>query len=152
MRIGFQSKILVSWHVFRLSRMSRKIISFQSFEDLSLNIVVKLLRIVERRPFPILHSAGSLTGRKFKPPRLSISIGSCQISRFLFVAVAMYNLHRNFNHVFKHVVFFYESGPSFSSQFEKLMTRFQLILPADSQNVTNNRTVHRMHIEGPKIC
>ena len=31
-------------------------------------------------------------------------------------------------------------------------TRFQLILPVDSQNVTKNRTDHRMHIGGPQIC
>ena len=28
-------------------------------------------------------------------------------------------------------------------------TRFQLILPVDSHNVTKNLTGHRMHIEGP---
>ena len=38
------------------------------------------------------------------------------------------------------------------SRAEKLMTRFQLILPVDSQNVTKNRTDHRMHVEGPQIC
>ena len=32
------------------------------------------------------------------------------------------------------------------------MTRFQLILPIDSQNITKNRTDHRMHVEGPQIC
>ena len=32
------------------------------------------------------------------------------------------------------------------------MTRFQLILPVDSHNVTKNRTGHRMHVEGPQIC
>jgi len=32
------------------------------------------------------------------------------------------------------------------------MTRFQLILPVDSQNVTKNRTDHRMHVEGLQIC
>ena len=31
-------------------------------------------------------------------------------------------------------------------------TRFQLILPAQSQNVTQNRTDHRMHIMGIQIC
>ena len=31
------------------------------------------------------------------------------------------------------------------------MTRFQLILPIQSQNVTKNRTDHRMHVEGPQI-
>ena len=30
-------------------------------------------------------------------------------------------------------------------------TRFQLILPVDSQNVTKNRTGHRMHVEGLQI-
>ena len=32
------------------------------------------------------------------------------------------------------------------------MTGFQLILPIDSQNITKNRTDHRMHVEGPQIC
>ena len=32
------------------------------------------------------------------------------------------------------------------------MTRFQLILPVQSQNVTKNRTDHRMHVEGIQIC
>ena len=32
------------------------------------------------------------------------------------------------------------------------MTRFQLILPVDSQNVTKNRTGHRMHVVSPQIC
>ena len=32
------------------------------------------------------------------------------------------------------------------------MTRFQLILPVDSQNVTKNLTGHRMHVAGPQIC
>ena len=32
------------------------------------------------------------------------------------------------------------------------MTRFQLILPIDSQNITKNRTDHRMRVEGPQIC
>ena len=32
------------------------------------------------------------------------------------------------------------------------MTRFQLILPVDSQNVTKNRTDHRMQVAGPQIC
>ena len=32
------------------------------------------------------------------------------------------------------------------------MTRFQLILPVDSQNVTKKRTGHRMHVEGPQTC
>ena len=31
-------------------------------------------------------------------------------------------------------------------------TRFQLILPVQSQNVTKNRTDHRMHVEGIQIC
>ena len=31
-------------------------------------------------------------------------------------------------------------------------TRFQLILPIDSHNVTKNWTGHRMHVEGPQIC
>ena len=31
-------------------------------------------------------------------------------------------------------------------------TRFQLILPVGSQNVTKNRTDHRMHVDGPQIC
>ena len=31
-------------------------------------------------------------------------------------------------------------------------TRFQLILQVDSQNVTKNRTDHRMHVKGPQIC
>ena len=31
-------------------------------------------------------------------------------------------------------------------------TRFKLILPVQSQNVTKNRTDHRMHIEGIQIC
>ena len=29
-------------------------------------------------------------------------------------------------------------------------TRFQLILPVDSHNVTKNLTGHKMHIEGPQ--
>ena len=33
----------------------------------------------------------------------------------------------------------------------KLMTRFQLILPVHSQNVTKNLTAHRMHVAGPQI-
>ena len=32
------------------------------------------------------------------------------------------------------------------------MTRFQLILPVQSQNFTKNRTFHRMHVEGIQIC
>ena len=32
------------------------------------------------------------------------------------------------------------------------MTRFQLILPVDSDNVTKIRTGHKMHVEGPQIC
>ena len=32
------------------------------------------------------------------------------------------------------------------------MTRFQLILPVQSQNVTKNRTDHRMHVDGTQIC
>ena len=32
------------------------------------------------------------------------------------------------------------------------MTRFQLILPVDSQNVTKNLTGHRMPVAGPQIC
>ena len=32
---------------------------------------------------------------------------------------------------------------------QKNMTRFQLILPVDSQNVIKG---HRMHVGGPKIC
>ena len=31
-------------------------------------------------------------------------------------------------------------------------TRFQLILPVDSQNVRKNRTDHWMHVEGPQMC
>ena len=31
-------------------------------------------------------------------------------------------------------------------------TRFQLILPVHSQNVTENRTDHKMHVEGIQIC
>ena len=31
-------------------------------------------------------------------------------------------------------------------------TRFQLILPVQSHNVTKNQTDHRMHIEGPQMC
>ena len=31
-------------------------------------------------------------------------------------------------------------------------TRCQLTLPVQSQNVTKNRTDHRMHVEGPQIC
>ena len=31
-------------------------------------------------------------------------------------------------------------------------TRFQLILPVQSQNVTKNRTDQRMHVEGIQIC
>ena len=31
------------------------------------------------------------------------------------------------------------------------MTRFQLILPVHSQNVTKNLTGHRMHVAGPQI-
>ena len=31
-------------------------------------------------------------------------------------------------------------------------TRFQLILPVQSQNVTKNRTDHRVHEEGIQIC
>ena len=34
---------------------------------------------------------------------------------------------------------------------QKNMTRFQLILPVDSQNVTKNLTGHRMHVVGPHI-
>ena len=34
---------------------------------------------------------------------------------------------------------------------QKNMTRFQLILPVDSQNVTKNLTGHRMHVAGPQI-
>ena len=37
-------------------------------------------------------------------------------------------------------------------EWEKHMTKFQLILPVQSQNVTKNRTDHRMHVEGPQIC
>ena len=33
-----------------------------------------------------------------------------------------------------------------------VMTRFQLILTVQSQNVTKKRTDHRMHIEGIQIC
>ena len=36
-------------------------------------------------------------------------------------------------------------------RFGKLTTRFQLILPVQSQNVTKKRTNYRMHIEGPQI-
>ena len=32
------------------------------------------------------------------------------------------------------------------------MAWFQLILPVQCQNVTKNRTDHRMHVEGPQIC
>ena len=32
------------------------------------------------------------------------------------------------------------------------MTRFQLILPDQSQNVTKNRTDERMHVESIQIC
>ena len=32
------------------------------------------------------------------------------------------------------------------------MTRFQLILSVDSQNVAKSRTGHRMHVGGPQIC
>ena len=32
------------------------------------------------------------------------------------------------------------------------MTRFQLILPVDSHNLTKNQTGHRMHVAGPQIC
>ena len=32
-----------------------------------------------------------------------------------------------------------------------LMTRFHLMLPVDSKNVTKNRTDHWMHMEGPQI-
>ena len=31
------------------------------------------------------------------------------------------------------------------------MTKYQLILPVDSQNVTKNQTCHRMHVEGPQL-
>ena len=31
-------------------------------------------------------------------------------------------------------------------------TRFQLIRPVQSKNVTKNRTEHRMHVEGIQIC
>ena len=34
---------------------------------------------------------------------------------------------------------------------QKNMTRFQLILPVDSQNVTKNLTGHKMHVSGPQI-
>ena len=33
---------------------------------------------------------------------------------------------------------------------QKNMTRFQLILPVDSQNVTKNLTGHMMHIASPQ--
>ena len=36
--------------------------------------------------------------------------------------------------------------------FQQRKTRFQLILQVDSQNVTKNRTDHRMHVEGSQIC
>ena len=32
------------------------------------------------------------------------------------------------------------------------MTRFQLILLVQSQNVTKNQTDHRMHVQGIQIC
>ena len=32
------------------------------------------------------------------------------------------------------------------------MTRFQLIQPVDSHNVTKNLTGHRMLVAGPQIC
>ena len=32
------------------------------------------------------------------------------------------------------------------------MTRFQLILPVDSHNVTKNLTGQWMHVAGPQIC
>ena len=35
---------------------------------------------------------------------------------------------------------------------ETPMTRFLLILPVQSQNVTKNWTDHRMHVEGIQIC
>ena len=41
-------------------------------------------------------------------------------------------------------------SPSFNHHLQK--TRFQLILPVDSQNITTNRTGHRMHVEGTQIC
>ena len=31
-------------------------------------------------------------------------------------------------------------------------TRYQLIMPVQSQNVTKNQTDHRMHVEGIQIC
>ena len=37
------------------------------------------------------------------------------------------------------------------NQFYLCMTRFQLILPVDYQNVTKNGTGHRMHVAGPQI-
>ena len=44
----------------------------------------------------------------------------------------------------------YRAGPcNASTKLQK--TRFQLILPVDSQNVTNNLTDHRMHVAGPQI-
>ena len=35
--------------------------------------------------------------------------------------------------------------------YEVYMTRFPLILPVQSQNVTKNRTEHRVHVEGIQI-
>ena len=36
--------------------------------------------------------------------------------------------------------------------FKFCTTRFQLILPVDSQNLTKNQTGNRMHVKGPQIC
>ena len=36
-------------------------------------------------------------------------------------------------------------------KYNTYMTRFQLILPVDSHNVTKNLTGRRMHVEGPQI-
>ena len=36
-------------------------------------------------------------------------------------------------------------------QYEYCRTRFQLILPVDSQDVAKNLTGHRMHVAGPHI-
>ena len=45
--------------------------------------------------------------------------------------------------------------PTISPQgrgFPSLTTRFQLVLPVDSQNVTKNLMGHRMRAAGPQIC
>ena len=39
-----------------------------------------------------------------------------------------------------------------NSSIKTPLTRFQLILPVDSHNITKDLTGHRMHVAGPQIC